>query len=116
MDRVTIKRSTIFISAGSKTAVYNSIDEVPPRLRKKLHASTNGINAATILIADKRGREEIIRALKGLPNSVRSRAARTLTGSLDPRTKKIRLTWSTWLEILLPGAVGLLIWLAFTYR
>jgi len=115
MERVTIKSSTIFISVGEKTKVYRSIDEVPAGLRKKLKESTNGINAATILIADRKGREEIVKALQGLPNGIRNRP-----GAAEPavpgKTSKFRLDWRTWLEILLPGIVGLLIWLAFTYR
>ena len=59
MQRVTVKTSTIFIAKGGKTQVYRSVSEVPPRLRKELEESTNSFNSATILIADRRGREEI---------------------------------------------------------
>jgi hypothetical protein len=110
MDRMTLKSSTIFISVGSKTRVYRSVDEVPAPLRRKLEETTTGINAATILIADRHGREEIVKALQGLPSSLRPRTpipARRITRRLDLRT---------WAEILLPAAVGLLIWLAFSYR
>jgi hypothetical protein len=58
MPRVTVKTSTIFISVGEKTKVYRSVNDVPPPLRKKLEQSTNGINSATILIADRRGDRE----------------------------------------------------------
>src|SRR5580692_11108850 len=78
MSRVTLKSSTIFISVGNKTEVYRSVEDVPPRLRKKLEQSTNGINSATILIADRRGRDEIVRAIRGLPSGVRSRFAASL--------------------------------------
>lgn len=108
---MTVKTSTIFIASGGKTKVFRSVEEVPPELRRKLEESTSGINAATILIADRKGREEIVKALQGLPSGlkagpVRSRAARL----------KRRMDWKTWVEILLPGVVGLLIWLAFSYR
>ena len=110
MERLTVKTSTIFISVGSRTQVYRSVDEVPPKLRRKLQETTTGINAATILIADRKGREEIVKALQGLPSGLRPRAGRATT-------KKIRkMDWKTWAEILLPGLVGLLIWLAFNYR
>ncbi len=72
MSRVTLKSSTIFISVGEKTEVYHSVAEVPPPLRKKLEQSTNGINSATILIADSKGKEEIIRAIRGMPSNLRS--------------------------------------------
>jgi hypothetical protein len=47
--------------------VYRSVDEVPVRLRTKLLKSTNGANSATILIADRRGRKQIAKAMRHLP-------------------------------------------------
>jgi hypothetical protein len=67
MPRVTLKSSTIFISVGNKTEVFRSVDDVPPPLRKKLEQSTNSINSATILIADRNGKEEIVRAIAACP-------------------------------------------------
>jgi hypothetical protein len=64
MHRVTVKTSTIFIAKGGRTRVYRSVSEIPQRLRKELEESTNGFNSATILIADRRGRKEIPRALQ----------------------------------------------------
>ena len=118
MERETIKSSTIFISVGGKTSVYRSVDEVPPGLRKRLHDSTNGLNAATILIADRKGREEIVRAIQGMPNGIRGRISQSIQGKpisvSAPRIR--RMDWRTWLEILLPGAVGLLIWAACNFK
>jgi hypothetical protein len=116
MERLTIKRSTIFISVGDKTQVYRSVEEVPPTLRKKLQESTNGINAATILIADRRGRDEIVRAIRGLPSGIRGRIVKSIHRPETVEAGRQRLDWRTWVEILLPGAVGLLIWLAFNYK
>lgn len=119
MSRVTVKSSTIFISVGNKTEVYRSVDDVPPRLRKKLEQSTNGINSATILIADRRGREEIVRAIRGLPSGVRSRFAASLRKEADrdaPVSKRLQIFWRNWAEILLPGAIGLLVWLLFSMK
>ena len=123
MQRVTLKTSTIFISKGSKTRVYRSVQDVPAQLRRELEDSTNGFNSATILIADRRGREEIRRALGGLPSDLRSRLASTLNPAAPAKAlpppvsvRLFRYVRRNWAEILLPGAAGLLVWLAFHLR
>ena len=63
-----LKTSTILISADDIDGVYRSVQDVPEPLRKKLLRTTNGINSRTILIADRRGRQEIAKALKKLPD------------------------------------------------
>lgn len=122
MHRVTVKTSTIFIAKGGRTRVYRSVSEIPQRLRKELEDSTNGFNSATILIADRRGRREILRALQGLPSALRTRLAASLAPTQDdtpapkalrPLARFLRRNWS---ELLLPGAVGLLLWAALNWR
>lgn len=127
MNRVTVKTSTIFIAKGGKTQVFRSVNEMPARLRKELEESTNSFNSATILIADRRGREEIVRALNGMPSSLRTRLASSLsskqTAAQDaPVSEKkelpraIQFMRRNWMEILLPGAVGVIVWLAFNFH
>lgn len=60
----TFQTSTVLISAGGEDLVYRSVDEVPPRLRSRLMRSTSSSNSGTILIADRRGRKEIARAMR----------------------------------------------------
>jgi hypothetical protein len=127
MNRLTVKTSTIFIAKGGRTKVYHSVQEVPPRLRKQLEESTNSFNSATILIADRRGKEEILKALNGLPASLRSRLAMSLatqplnqpdlkSDRLGLRSRMARFLRHNWLEISLPTAVSVIIWIAFNYR
>ena len=79
-----MKSSTILISAGETDAVYRSVKEVPAPLRRKLLKSTNGLNSATILIADRRGREEIARAIQNLPSSLQRRFLKPFRGEPHP--------------------------------
>jgi hypothetical protein len=71
-----VKASTIVVAVGDDTAVYRSIREVPAELRRKLRRATNSVNSATILIADKRGREQIARAMRKLPNTQKDAESR----------------------------------------
>src|SRR5882724_4185980 len=125
MHRVTVKTSTIFIAKRGPTQVFRSVGEIPAKLRKELEESTNSFNSATILIADRRGREEIVRALNGMPSTLRTRLATSLTpkqpsdtrrSSNETNPKWVSFVRRNWVEILLPGAVGAIVWLAFTFR
>src|ERR1051326_6200130 len=78
-----MKSSTILISAGDTDAIYRSVKEVPPPLRRKLLKSTNGLNSATILIPDRRAREEIARAIQNLPSSLQRRCLKPICEEPD---------------------------------
>jgi len=73
--------STVLISAGGAEMVYRSVEEVPAGLRTRLMKSTNGSNSATILIADRRGRQEIARAMRNLPGPAQRRLIHSILGS-----------------------------------
>jgi hypothetical protein len=73
--------STVLISSGGVDLVYRSVEEVPAGLRSQLMKSTNGSNSATILIADRRGRQEIARAMRNLPGPAQRRLIHSILGS-----------------------------------
>ena len=85
MGRTTIKTSTILVSDDRGIRVYPSRAEMPGRLRERLEQSLTGGMAATVLIADLRGREEILKTLRGeasalnegVPGLVRRRSRET---------------------------------------
>jgi hypothetical protein len=65
--------STVLISMDGAESSYRSVKDMPARVRSQLAKSTNGANSATILIADRRGRQEIARAMRNLPGSTQKR-------------------------------------------
>lgn len=112
---MTARSSTIFVATEDDTKVYRSLEEVPAPIRLKLDASTRSHNSATILIADKRGREELVRALQGLPSRVECRLAQAVHAR---RKKNVRgrlhsrpmYSFRRWLDFLVPFAVGASVW------
>ncbi len=88
----TFQVSSVLISAGGSDRVYRSVEEVPAGLRTRLLKSTNSPNSATILIADRRGRKELDRAVRKLPGPGRRRLARAVLAA-DPSSEAI--AWMT---------------------
>jgi len=70
--------SSVLIASGSTRTIYRSVEEVPQGLRSRLLKSTNSSNSATILIADRRGRQEIARAMRNLPAPSQRRLMRSI--------------------------------------
>jgi len=121
MSTVTIKSSTIFVSAEGRTRVFRSIDEIPAPLRKKLVESTTGLNSATILIADRRGREEIARSLRGESTGIKTRFVESRTGGGNGKApvnrRVVRLnSWQLWLSAAVLAASGLVAWAVTCFR
>ncbi|MDQ2898757.1 MAG: hypothetical protein M3Y07_03030 [Acidobacteriota bacterium] len=114
-----LKTSTILISANQTDAVYRSVDDVPEPLRKMLLQCTNGLNSGTILIADRRGKDQISKAIQSLPSSTQRKLRETALGGrfqgLPPRRF---LGWPLryWAGLLTVGATGLLAWMVTSYR
>ncbi len=99
----TFQTSTVLISTGKADLVYHSLEEVPAPLRTRLLESTHSPNSGTILIADRRGRKQIARAMRKLPGLGRSR--RRGPAWLTPRRQKAAVTL---LLILVLAVIALL--------
>ena len=88
--RGTLKTSTILISTGKRLSVYRKLEEVPPGLRSKLVKSTAGSNAGTVVIADRRGAEELLRATARSGMNEHPGLVRGLASALE---ENLRLIW-----------------------
>jgi len=110
--------STVLISMEGADRVYRSVEEVPAPLRHRLLKTTNSPNADTILIADRKGREEIDKAMRKLPGSAPRRQFGAILGaqnSSDP------LGWLTparrrWLSATVLLAALALVALVFLHQ
>jgi hypothetical protein len=109
-----VQTSIVVISSGGEDLVYRTVDEVPERLRGKLLRSTNGSNSATILIADRRGRKQVAKALRSLPAPAQRRlmhqalargVATVAPGWFTPARKRAVLGALILLLLLVLGAV-----------
>jgi hypothetical protein len=123
MAQLTARTSTIFIATSERTQVYRSVEDVPLVLRRKLLECTRGLNSATILIADKQGREELVRALQGRPSEVQCRLVENIrarqpenTASAEKPRLLILRPMRLWLEVLLPVAAGATLWMFWQLR
>jgi hypothetical protein len=96
----TVRTSVILVAVDNRIEAYASLEDVPVELREKLIESTSGDDAATILIADRKGRDAMLSSLHK-----RILARRQGGGWLR-----------TWGEILFYGAAGLAVWLVATWR
>ena len=110
-----LKTSSILISADRTERVYRSVREVPEPLRKKLLRSTNSSLSRTILIADRRGRREIERALRNLPGAPERRHWNPVLSKIARAARQKKLTVAQSVGILLTGAAGLLVWLILSH-
>jgi hypothetical protein len=99
-----MKTSAVLIAAGGERQVYSSVNDVPPSLRKMLQDSTSGANAATILIADRRGKEEIAKALERVSEPGPGPAA-------NVGTRIFGLSWRNWVGVAIGFASGVIGWL-----
>jgi hypothetical protein len=114
-DSGTVKTSAILISDGHRTFVFRTVDEVPPELRRKLAESTAGSNAGTVLIADRRGAEELLRAnLRAIvEEKIASSAPRFRDLAREDLVVLFRFLRAHWLVFAAPAAAAFALWRLF---
>ena len=109
--------STVLISADGADLVYRSMDEVPDPLRNRLLKSTNSPNSATILIADRRGRQEIAKAMRHLPGTGQRRLVQSLLGGPSQSGRsRLAPAWKRALIAVIVTLTLLLIAFVFTHH
>ena len=104
-----VKTSTILISAGETRTVYRSVEDVPDPLKRQLLRSTNGLNSATIVIADRQGRKEIAKAIRSLPAA--DKRDQPETPAIQPRKLPLSVIRSVALILLIAAAA--VVWVMF---
>ncbi len=72
MESGVLKTSAVLIASDAMHAVFPSLRDVPEPMRRIVMESTSGRNSGTILIADRRGKQELERAARfeRVPNPV----------------------------------------------
>ena len=115
MEIQTFRTSTILIASDGKPRLYKSRSELSPQQRQDLQRTLNSPNAATILIADVRGREEILKLLRGEPSALRAASGavrRRIKPTATPAPRAVMPPWlrNRWVRaaiaFLVPAAVG----------
>ena len=110
----TVKTSAILIADGHRTVFYRTVAEVPPELRRKLAESTAGSNAATVVIADRRGAQELLRTnVRALIEESLSAAPGFRALVRDDFRQMARLLRSRWTGFAAPVLAAFLLWLLF---
>ena len=104
---VVMKTSSVLIAAGGGCQLYKSVSDVPAGLRKTLQETTNSRNSATILIADRRGKEEIAKALERIAEAPPAPAP-------VPAQPQPAFSWRNWAGAAVVLFGGLVAWLICT--
>lgn len=118
MSKLMQKVSTIVVGAGNTVRTYRSPEEMPPAVQEQMERALSGENSATLLIADERGRQEILRSLRGQESALDSRLISALASRRkeQPAPRRWRLSTRGWVELGVLVAIALLLWLIAAWR
>jgi hypothetical protein len=116
MGTSTFKTSTIFVGTSRRTRVFRSLDEVPAGIRKRLQENLSGPNTRTLVIADRGGREYLLRALRQATRSSAPLRYRAAARTRREARNACGAARRYWLEIALIGLLGVATWALFYTR
>jgi len=113
MPPTTYKTSTILISTGRRTRVFKSIEEMPDGLKKRVTENMAGPNSRTLVVADRRGREYLLKALKRAGEASVENRRKVYSDTLTRNYRKLS-AW--WVEIGLITMLGAACWALFRWN
>ena len=118
MNKLMQKVSTIVVGNGNTVRTYRSADEMPPAVQRQMDRALSGENSATLLIADERGRQEILKSLRGQETDLDSRLISALASRQreQPAPRRWRLSTRGWIEIGVLAVIGAGLWLLAAWR
>jgi hypothetical protein len=108
MKSQTLKTTVVLVATHERTQVFRSVESVPVTVRNRMLATASRGNSATILIADRRGRQELARAAQGMPSPVKLRRTRAVRSGLLSLVRRN----ADWVDVALLGLAGTLVWIA----
>ncbi len=65
MEQSTLRTKSILVSTLDHTEWFQSKEDLPAPIRKQMESALNSPNSFTFLLADRKGRDELVRALGG---------------------------------------------------
>lgn len=113
MPHTTYKTSTILVSTGRRTRVFKSIEEMPAKLKKRVTENMAGPNSRTLVVADRRGREYLLKALKRAGEATVESRKKCYSDTITQNCKKLS-AW--WIELGLITMLGAACWALFRWN
>lgn len=122
----TLRCATVFVTEGDDTVVYRSVDEIPEEVRTRLEEKSRA-GTATIFIANRGGRDELAKRLRGLPSRVQTRLEEK-TPEFETSNEDVVSPSFTSIQtshhfgpmvrngIMIATGIGLLVWLVSTWQ
>jgi hypothetical protein len=112
MDKRVLKTTVVHVCFKGASGVFRSAEAIPAKVKRQIAVTAKQGRSATILIADRNGKRELARAVRGRA----SRVALRLTRKPASKLQHLWAAGREWLDLIVLGLAGLLLWLAFLLR